>query len=198
MKQIIERVDGRALDELRPIEIVPHFLEKPPGSVLIRWGGTQVLISVWLERRVPPFLQGSGQGWLTADYTLLTRYDAEFGARGGERFNRSNRAVEIRRFIARSLRGALKLDEIGEMTFLVDCDVLEADGGTRVASVTGGFVALVLACEKLMNQDVLSTFPIKTCVAGVSLGWIRQVWYVDLNYFEDVQADFNLNLVMTP
>ncbi len=193
----MERIDGRAPTELRPIQIHPFFLRQPLGSALIEWGQTRVLIAVNLEDRVPAFLQGTGQGWISAEYTLLSRA-------GGSRVTSSlggsgaGRAVEIRRLIGRSLRAAIDPFVLGERTLWVDCDVLEADGGTRVAAITGGFVALTLALDRMVRQGLIETWPVRTMIAAISAGIVRDAPLIDLNYFEDSQADVDANFVMTP
>lgn len=190
------RIDGRQPDELREIQITPAFLKKADGSVFIEWGDTRVIIAVTIEDRVPPFLLGTGQGWLTADYTMLTRTGGTRLVGSADRSGNIGRATEIRRFIGRSLRAALDRHLLGERTIYIDCDVLEADGGTRVASVTGGWVALALACKKWMETEVIHTWPLIHQVAAVSLGLIEDQIYLDLNYFEDSRADVDVNIVM--
>ena len=191
------RIDGRTHNELRPIKLQPGFLHQPPGSVFIEWGATRVIIAVTMEDRVPPFLQGTGQGWVTAEYTILSRSGGSRVVRLNDRTGNTGRATEIRRFIGRSLRAAVHLNQLGERTLYVDCDVLEADGGTRVAAVTGGWVALALALERLNRDGRISTFPLARQLAAVSVGLIENETFLDLNYFEDSRADVDANIVMT-
>jgi len=191
------RIDGRAPSQVRPIRIHAPFLRQPPGSALIEWGGTRVLVAVSLEDRVPAFLQGTGQGWVSADYTLLSRMGGSRVTPASDRGSASGRAVEIRRLIGRSLRAAVDPFALGEVTVWVDCDVLEADGGTRVAAVTGGWVALALAFDQWVRRGDLPRWPMTNVVAGISLGLLRDQLFVDLNYFEDSQADVDINVVMT-
>jgi len=191
------RMDGRTPTEVRPIRIHAPFLRQPPGSALIEWGGTRVLVAVSLEDRVPAFLQGTGQGWISADYTLLSRMGGSRVTPTSDRGSASGRAIEIRRLIGRSLRAAVDLLAIGEVTVWVDCDVLEADGGTRVAAVTGGWVALALAFDQWVRRGNLPRWPMTHVVAGISMGLLRNQLLVDLNYFEDSQADVDINVVMT-
>jgi len=162
------RVDGRAWDELRPVEIVPHYIEYPEGSVLIKTGGTWVVCNVTVEEGVPAWLRGQGQGWVTAEYALLPRSTKVRTPR--ETAGLRGRTHEIRRFIGRSLRAAVDLAKLGERTLIVDCDVLQADGGTRTAAVTGGYVALALALRKLIREGLLHHRVLKTSVAAVSVG----------------------------
>ena len=189
------RVDGRARDELRPVEIVPHYIEYPEGSVLIKTGATWVLCNVTVEEGVPAWLRGQGQGWVTAEYALLPRSTKVRTPRetGGLR----GRTQEIRRFIGRSLRAAVDLTKLGERTLIVDCDVLQADGGTRTAAVTGGYVALALALRKLIREGLLHHRVLKTSVAAVSVGVVQGEPLLDLCYEEDAIADVDFNVVMT-
>lgn len=185
------RKDGRQLSELRPCQILPHFLQHNPGSVLISMGNTKVICSALIEDKVPFFLRGSGHGWLTAEYAMLpsstpTRTHREFGN------VRHGRSVEIQRLIGRSLRMAFDLNTMGEKTIVVDCDVIQADGGTRTASITGSFVAVCLA---LYHRLGISAVPQKQ-LASVSIGKVDHMMMLDLNYEEDVRADLDINLVM--
>ncbi len=191
------RIDGRSPTQVRPVRIHAAFLRQPPGSALVEWGGTRVLIAVSREDRVPAFLQGTGQGWVSADYTLLSRMGGSRVTPTSDRGSASGRAAEIRRLIGRSLRAAVDPFALGEVTVWVDCDVLEADGGTRVAAVTGGWVALALAFDRWVRQGDLPRWPMTDVVAGISMGFLRDQLLVDLNYFEDSQADVDINVVMT-
>lgn len=191
------RNDGRSAAQLRPIRIVPNYTGYADGSVLIETGDTRVLCTVNVEDSVPNWLRSSrhSQGWLTAEYSMLpgsthTRTKRERGHIGG-------RTQEIQRLIGRSLRGVFDMSKIPDMTFVVDCDVLQADGGTRTAAVTGGFIALQLAVSKLLREKRLKQNPIKESVAAVSVGISSGEVLVDLNYIEDSQVDLDMNVVMT-
>lgn len=189
------RPDGRQPDELRPIRFILDYVEYPEGSVLVEWGRTRVLCNVTFQEGVPRWLAGSGQGWLTAEYALLprsthTRTPRENGTAGG-------RTQEIRRFIGRSLRAALDLARLGEYTLIVDCDVLQADGGTRTAAVTGGFVAVARALQRLSAAGLVPPDLIRYPVAAVSVGIVGGEARLDLCYEEDSQAEVDLNVVMT-
>lgn len=189
------RPDGRRPDELRPVRFLLDYVDYPEGSVLVEWGRTRVLCNLTLQEGVPRWLANSGQGWLTAEYALLprsthTRTPRENGLTGG-------RTQEIRRFIGRSLRAGLDLARLGERTLILDCDVLQADGGTRTAAVTGGYVALALALRRLAARGVVPPDLIRTPVAAVSVGIVRGEVRLDLCYEEDSQAEVDLNVVMT-
>jgi len=189
------RPDGRRPDELRPVRFILDYVDYPEGSVLVEWGRTRVLCNITLQEGVPRWLAGSGQGWLTAEYALLprsthTRTPRENGLTGG-------RTQEIRRFIGRSLRAGLDLARLGERTLILDCDVLQADGGTRTAAVTGGYVALALALRRLAAQGVVPPDLIRTPIAAVSVGVVQGEVRLDLCYEEDSQAEVDLNVVMT-
>ncbi len=193
----MKRVDGRAYDELRTIKIIPGYQSFAEGSALIKLGKTHVLSSVSVEERVPPFLRGSGTGWITAEYAMLpratvtrTQRDSTLGRVGG-------RNQEIQRLIGRSLRAVADLSTLGERTLIVDCDVLQADGGTRTAAITGAYVALYQALETLMNMGVISSIPLKSAVAATSIGIVNSYMMMDLCYDEDAQAAVDFNVVMT-
>ena len=191
----LSRPDGRRPDELRPVRFILDYVDYPEGSVLVEWGRTRVLCNVTLQEGVPRWLAGSGQGWLTAEYALLPRSThirtpRENGLTGG-------RTQEIRRFIGRSLRAGLDLARLGERTLILDCDVLQADGGTRTAAVTGGYVALALALRRLAAQGVVPPDLIRTPIAAVSVGVVHGEVRLDLCYEEDSQAEVDLNVVMT-
>jgi len=188
------RSDSRANDVLRPVEIVPNFHRPSEGSVLYKAGGTVVLCTVSIDDRVPAFLEGKGQGWLTAEYAMHPRANPKRQDRDGRGKPPSGRTQEIQRLIGRSLRAAVRMDRIGERTITIDCDVLEADGGTRTASITGGFIALALAIKKIgFEKRVLSGG-----VAAVSVGVLKDSSAVlDLPYVEDSNAEVDLNLVAT-
>jgi ribonuclease PH len=189
-----QRPDGRQPHQLRPISFERRFTKFAPGSVLTRCGDTQVLCTVCLEEGVPKFLQGSGRGWLTAEYRMLPGATRQRQAR--ELGKLSGRTQEIQRLIGRSLRSTLDFNRLGERTLLVDADVLQADAGTRTASITGGYVALRDAIESWVSQGALEVSPLVNAVAAVSVGLLGERICLDLNYEEDVAADLDFNLVM--
>ncbi len=178
--------------ELRLIQIEPNYLRHPKGSALIRFGDTWVLCTVSLEERVPPFLLGTGQGWVTAEYSMLPGSSSSRISRAP-----SGRSKEIERLIGRSLRAAVDRKLLGQRTLTVDCDVIQADGGTRTAAITGGFVALALAIQKCLREKVISKNPLLQMVAAVSVGMVRGEACLDLDYEEDSQADVDMNVVMS-
>ena len=193
----MKRADGRAWNELREVKITPGFQSFPEGSALIELGQTRVLCSVSVEDRVPPFLRGDGSGWVTAEYAMLPRStvsrtprDASLGRVGG-------RSQEIQRLIGRSLRAVTNLEALGERTLIVDCDVLQADGGTRTAAITGAYVALYQAMQTLANMGVLSSIPLKSTVAATSVGTVHGSMLLDLCYDEDCNAEVDFNVAMT-
>jgi ribonuclease PH len=190
------RIDGRSEAQLRPVRISVDFLDYAEGSVLIAAGNTRVLCAVTVEERVPPFLEGKGQGWVTAEYSMLPRATHTRNVR--EREGRvSGRTQEIQRLIGRSLRAVVDMRALGPRTVTLDCDVLQADGGTRTASITGAYVALARACALMMKRGLLTTNPIKMAVAAVSVGVVNGNILLDLNYAEDSHADVDFNVVMT-
>jgi ribonuclease PH len=193
----LKRVDGRAYDELRPIKIVPGYQSFAEGSALIKLGKTHVLCSVSVEERVPPFLKGSGTGWITAEYAMLPRATSTRTQRDSMVGHVGGRNQEIQRLIGRSLRASTDLTALGERTLIVDCDVIQADGGTRTAAITGAYVALHQAMEKLMNMGVISSVPLKCAVAATSVGIVNTYMMMDLCYDEDAQAAVDFNVVMT-
>ena len=190
------RQDGRAFDELRPIKITPDFVKFAEGSCLIQCGDTMVLCCASVEDRVPPHVP-EGTGWVTAEYSMLPRANRERSKRDIAKLKLSPRSAEIQRLVGRSLRAAVDLAKLGEHTITIDCDVLQGDGGTRTASVTGGYVALALACRKLMEEGVLREMPLTTQVAAASAGIVDDVPLLDLCYEEDSGAMVDLNCVMT-
>jgi len=187
------RHDGRAEDALRPLRITPDFLENPLGSVLCEMGRTKVLCTVCHESGVPRFLQGTGQGWVTAEYSMLPGATDRRTDREASRGKLSGRTQEIQRLIGRSLRAISDLDALGERTLWVDCDVLQADGGTRTASITGAWVALAIAIERLQPKQN----PLLDSVGAISVGVVGGELLLDLDYREDVRADVDMNVVMT-
>jgi ribonuclease PH len=189
------RKDNRANDELRPVRISPGFQPHAEGSTLIELGQTKVICAVTVEDRVPAFLRGEGRGWITAEYAMLprstnTRTPREVGRTGG-------RSHEIQRLIGRSLRAVIDLNAIGERTFVVDCDVLNADGGTRTAAITGSYVALANALDNLVAMGLIPSLPIKSAVAATSVGIVEGEQLLDLCYDEDSWAEVDFNVVMT-
>jgi ribonuclease PH len=190
------RPSARAPDELRPIRFTRGFTRHAEGSVLVEFGDTRVLCTASLEDRVPPFLKGQGKGWITAEYGMLPRATNERTAREAARGKQGGRTLEIQRLIGRSLRAAVDLERLGERTLTLDCDVLQADGGTRTAAITGAWVALHDAIAGLLVRGVLEVDPIRTQVAAVSVGIYAGVPVLDLDYAEDSQAHTDMNLVM--
>ena len=191
----MNRIDGRAFDELRNVKITPGFAEFAEGSVLIECGHTKVLCCASVEDRAPKHVP-EGTGWVTAEYSMLPRANRERSRRDIDKLKLSGRSAEIQRLIGRSLRAAVDREALGERTITVDCDVLQGDGGTRTASVTGGFVALALACRKLMAEGKVTKNPIIHQVAAVSAGIVDDVPLLDLPYAEDSRAQVDLNCVM--
>ena len=191
------RVDGRAPDELRPIKVITDYLNYAEGSVLIEAGSTRVLCAASIEEGVPPFLEGRGQGWLTAEYSMLPRATKTRTKRESSVGRPSGRTQEIQRLIGRSLRAALDLKLLGERTLTLDCDVLQSDGGTRTLSITGAYIAAHRACTALLKQGLLKGHPVQTAVAAISVGVIDDVPLLDLNYAEDSRAQVDFNVVMT-
>ena len=190
------RMDGRANDQLRPVEIIPNVNKFAEGSCLIRCGNTHVLCCASVEERTPPHVP-EGEGWVTAEYSMLPRANRERSKRDISKLKLSPRSAEIQRLIGRSLRACVDMKKLGERTITVDCDVLQGDGGTRTASVTGGFVALSYALHKLVADGVLPEMPLTTCVAAVSAGIVGEEPMLDLCYEEDSHAQVDLNCVMT-
>ena len=189
------RIDGRAPDQLRPVEILPHVNKFAEGSCLIRCGDTHVLCTASVEERTPPHVP-FGEGWVTAEYSMLPRANRERSRRDVSKLKLSPRSAEIQRLVGRALRAAVDMKKLGPRTITIDCDVLQGDGGTRTASVTGGFVALSYACWKLVEEGVIPEMPLTTCVAAVSAGIVDDVPLLDLCYEEDSRAMVDLNCVM--
>jgi ribonuclease PH len=187
----------RAPDELRPTTITPDFLVHAEGSVLIEVGRTRVICAASLEDRVPPFLRGSGKGWVTAEYGMLPRATNTRTTREASQGKVGGRTMEIQRLIGRSMRSVVRMAELGERTIWLDCDVIQADGGTRTASITGAFVAMVLALDKLKQQDLLRNIPVSDYVAATSVGIVGGMPLLDLAYEEDSKADVDMNVVTT-
>jgi ribonuclease PH len=190
------RPSGRTPDQLRRVSFERRHAKHAEGSVLIEFGDTQVLCTASVEETVPPFLRGKGQGWITAEYGMLPRATHTRTAREAARGKQTGRTQEIQRLIGRSLRAVADLKALGERTITLDCDVLQADGGTRTASITGGFVALAQACEHLQRRRLLAASPLHGQVAAVSVGIVGGVPVLDLDYAEDSQAETDMNVVM--
>ena len=193
----MEREAGRKVNQLREVKLTPHYIKYPEGSVLIEMGATKVLCNATVEEKVPSFLRGENKGWVTAEYAMLPRATEVRNQREAIRGRISGRTNEIQRLIGRALRAVIDLEKLGERTIVLDCDVLQADGGTRTAAITGAFVALYLALEKLVKTDVLPELPLLDWLAAVSVGKIGDTLLLDLAYVEDSQADVDLNVVMT-
>ncbi|MCP4700315.1 MAG: ribonuclease PH [Gammaproteobacteria bacterium] len=192
----MHRPSGRALDELRKIKFTRHYTRHAEGSVLTEFGDTKIICNASVEGRVPRFIQGKKHGWITAEYAMLPRATHTRISREAAQGKQSGRSMEIQRLIGRSLRAAVDLDALGERTIHIDCDVLQADGGTRSASITGAYVALMDACNWLIRRKRIKTFPVHGMVAAVSVGIFRGVPILDLDYKEDSAAETDLNVVM--
>jgi ribonuclease PH len=195
MSAAVPRRDGRRPDQLRPIRLTRDFLRHPEGSVLVEFGDTKVICTASLEDKVPPFLRGQGQGWVTAEYGMLPRSTNTRTPR--ERSGPSGRSQEIQRLVGRSLRAVVEMAKMGERTVWVDCDVIQADGGTRTAAITGGFVAVADAIGALVRAGVLPGSPVRDCVGAVSVGIVGGEPLLDLDYQEDSAAEVDMNVVMT-
>jgi ribonuclease PH len=191
------RKDGRAPSDLRPITITRGYIEHAEGSALIEVGKTRVICTVTVEERVPPFLKGKGEGWITAEYAMLPRATGQRTQREVTRGKQGGRTMEIQRLIGRALRSVIDLKALGERTLWIDCDVIQADGGTRTASITGAFVAMVDAAERLRRMGMLNRLPIRDFLAATSVGIVDSIPLLDLAYDEDSTAQVDLNLVMT-
>ncbi|HJV33586.1 ribonuclease PH [Geomonas sp.] len=191
------RKDGRAADALREIKITRNYLKHAEGSVLIEFGDTKVICNATVEPKVPPFLKGKGTGWVTAEYCMLPRATHTRNQRESSKGKLTGRTHEIQRLIGRSLRAVVDLEALGERSILIDCDVIQADGGTRTASITGGYVALADALQTLVDEGELAKSPLREAVAAVSVGIIDGVPFLDLDYPEDSSAEVDMNFVMT-
>ena len=192
----IHRSDGRPTDSLRPLSIEVGYLSFAEGSALITLGKTAVLCAVSVEDRQPPFLRGTTKGWVTAEYAMLPRATQQRTQRESVAGRIGGRTHEIQRLIGRSLRAVVDLNRLGERTFAIDCDVLQADGGTRTAAITGGYVALALACERLTRRGAVARNPVHGRIAAVSVGIVRGAPVLDLDYAEDSEAETDMNIVM--
>lgn len=193
----MKRPSGRAPSQLRNVRITRNYTKHAEGSVLVEFGDTKVICTASVESGVPRFLKGQGQGWLTAEYGMLPRATGERNAREASRGKQGGRTLEIQRLIGRSLRAALDMSKLGENTIFIDCDVIQADGGTRTASITGAMVALVDALKLLKKRGGLKGEPLKQMVAAVSVGMYQGEPVLDLDYLEDSAAETDLNVVMT-
>ncbi len=191
------RIDGRAENQLRDVHISKDYIKHAEGSVLISVGDTKVICTATVEERVPPFMRNQGKGWVTAEYSMIPRATETRNQRESSKGKVGGRTMEIQRLIGRALRSVVNLEKLGERTIWLDCDVIQADGGTRTASITGAFVAMVLALQSLIEKGVLSTLPITDYLAATSVGVVGDVPVLDLNYAEDSTAIVDMNVVMT-
>ncbi|MBI4266050.1 MAG: ribonuclease PH [Acidobacteria bacterium] len=191
------RADGRLAEQLRPTRIIPNYLIHAEGSVLVEAGKTKVICTASVEDRVPPFRRNSGKGWITAEYGMLPRATTTRSQRESTAGRVSGRTQEIQRLIGRSLRAVTRMEELGERTIALDCDVIQADGGTRTASITGAFVALVLAVNRMREQSLIRTMPVQDYVAATSVGIVQGEPMLDLAYVEDCNADVDMNIIKT-
>lgn len=196
-EEIVKRSAGRSAGDLRPYEIIPHVSPHAEGSALIKVGNTHVYCTASVEDRVPPWMKGKGRGWVTAEYAMLPRATRERTQREATKGKQGGRTVEIQRLIGRSLRAAIDLEALGEFQITIDCDVIQADGGTRCAAITGGYVALAQAVRLLQKTKKITSHPIKRQIAAVSAGVIKGVPLLDLDYAEDSSAEVDFNVIMT-
>lgn len=193
----MERVDGRTQHQIRPVKMIPNYNKYAEGSVLIEVGDTRVICTATVEERVPPFLKGLGKGWVTAEYAMIPRATGSRTVREAARGKLGGRTMEIQRLIGRALRSVVDLEALGERTLTLDCDVIQADGGTRTASITGAYVAMIFALNKLMEQGMLKKIPVQDFIAATSVGIINGQPIIDLCYAEDSAAEVDMNVVMT-
>ena len=196
LRSVKYREDGRAENQLRKIKITRDFNLYAEGSVLIEFGNTKVICTASVSEKVPPFLKGQGKGWITAEYSMIPRATGERNQRESAKGKLSGRTMEIQRLIGRALRTAIDLDKLGERTVTIDCDVIQADGGTRTTSMSGGYIALALAMKKLVNEGILAENPIISNVAAISVGIVGGTPMLDLKYSEDSAAEVDMNVVM--
>jgi len=187
---------GRKNDEMREVRVTKNYIMHPEGSVLIEFGNTKVICNATVEEKIPPFLRGSGTGWITAEYSMLPRATNNRVQREASKGKVAGRTMEIQRLIGRALRSSIDLSKLGERTIIIDCDVIQADGGTRTASITGAYLAMELAIEKLIDDGKLNEIPIISKVAAISVGKIKNDILLDLEYEEDSKADVDMNIVM--
>lgn len=193
----LQRIDGRKNNDTRVVKITKDYIKYPEGSVLIEMGETKVICNASVEERVPPFKKDSGEGWVTAEYAMLPRATMDRNNRDIQRLKKNNRSVEIQRLIGRAIRAVVDFKTLGERTITLDCDVIQADGGTRTASITGAYVALVLACKKLMKDGLIEKMPLSAYVAAISVGVVNGQVLLDLCYEEDSHATVDMNVIMT-
>ncbi|MTH52930.1 ribonuclease PH [Bacillus mangrovi] len=192
------RSDGRSSSQIRPVVMEPGYIMHPEGSVLISVGNTKVICNASIEDRVPPFMRGQGKGWITAEYSMLPRATGQRTIRESSKGKVTGRTMEIQRLIGRALRAVVDLDKLGERTIWIDCDVIQADGGTRTASITGAFTAMTIALGKLVENGVLAELPVTGFLAATSVGIDPELGEIlDLNYVEDSSAEVDMNVVMT-
>jgi len=191
------RLDGRVADQLRPIRITPHVNKYAEGSVLIEVGETKVICTATVEDKVPPFMRGGGKGWITAEYSMLPRATEVRNIRESSKGKLSGRTMEIQRLIGRALRSVVNLEQLGERSIWLDCDVIQADGGTRTASITGGFVAMIFAMSKMMDQGMIQSIPVSDFLAATSVGIFEGTPILDLTYAEDSHVIVDMNIVQT-
>lgn len=187
---------GRKNDEMREVRVTKNYIMHPEGSVLIEFGNTKVICNATVEEKIPPFLRGSGTGWITAEYSMLPRATNNRVQREASKGKIAGRTMEIQRLIGRALRSSINLGKLGERTIIIDCDVIQADGGTRTASITGAYLAMELAIEKLIDERKLNEIPIISKVAAISVGKIKNEILLDLEYEEDSKADVDMNIIM--
>ena len=190
------RNNNRKNDEMRELKVTKNYIIHPEGSVLIEFGNTKVICNATVEEKIPRWLRGTGSGWITAEYSMLPRATNTRVQRESTKGKLSGRTMEIQRLIGRALRATIDLEKLGERTIMIDCDVIQADGGTRTASITGAYLALELAIEKLIDERKLKEMPIKAKVAAISVGKVRNELLLDLEYEEDSRADVDMNIVM--
>lgn len=190
------RENNRKNDELREVKITKNYIKYPEGSVLIEFGNTKVICNATIEEKIPPFLKNMNQGWISAEYSMLPRATNTRTKRESMNGKVSGRTMEIQRLIGRALRASIDLTKLGERTILIDCDVIQADGGTRTASITGAYIALELAVNKLISEKIILENPIKAKVAAISVGKVEGKIKLDLDYNEDLNADVDMNVVM--
>ncbi|MEW6696637.1 MAG: ribonuclease PH [Bacillota bacterium] len=193
----MERVDGRKPGQIRPVIMTPNYNKYAEGSVLIEVGDTRVICTATVEERVPPFLKGLGKGWVTAEYAMIPRATGTRTIREAAKGKLGGRTMEIQRLIGRALRSVVNLEALGERTVTLDCDVIQADGGTRTASITGAYTAMILALNKLAEQGMLEKIPVYDFIAATSAGIVNGVPVIDLCYVEDSAAEVDMNVVMT-
>ncbi|GAB6179788.1 ribonuclease PH [Desulfotomaculum defluvii] len=193
----MDRVDGRKHNQIRPVNMQPNYNKYAEGSVLIEVGDTRVICTATVEERVPPFLKGQGKGWVTAEYSMIPRATGTRTIREAARGKLGGRTMEIQRLIGRALRSVVDLEALGERTLTLDCDVIQADGGTRTASITGAYVAMIFALNKLVEQGMLKNIPVQDFIAATSVGIVNGIPVIDLCYAEDSAAEVDMNIVMT-